>query len=559
MPQDRRRNQEKTVKVTPLGGVGEVGKNIMVVEYDGEILAVDCGLAFPEEDMLGVDLLLPDISYLRQSRKRFVGYLITHGHEDHIGGLPYILRDMPGPVYATPLTRGLIEVKLKEAGLLGRTDLHTFRDGDTFKIGGFTIEPFHVTHSIPDATGVAITCGAGTVVYTGDFKFDPTPVDGRLPNFGRMAELGNRGVLALLSDCVRVETPGHTPSEQLVGETFRKVFAQAPGRVIIATFASLIARIQQVINVAEEYGRKVAVVGRSLENNVEMAQRLGYLQSKRGTIVPAQDLAREDPQRSVLIVTGSQGEPTSVLNRIANRDHRHVRLQEGDTVLISATPIPGNETAVSRIINSLFKQGANVIYSDIERVHVSGHAARDELRLMLNLMRPRYVAPVHGETRHLVMYKRLAMGIGIPEKNILIPENGSVMEFGPQGARIAEQTSNNLVFVDGVTVGEVDHVVLRDRQRLSQDGMVIVVLTIERDSGRLVAGPDIVSRGFVDGSQDGKVTGDARDLIRRAFTHDGSAPTETSWAHRKIKNVLGQYLFEKTGRRPMVLPVVMEV
>ncbi|MDQ3856323.1 MAG: ribonuclease J, partial [Chloroflexota bacterium] len=378
-------------------------------------------------------------------------------------------------------------------------------------------------------------------------------------NFARIAEIGGRGVLAMLSDCVHVETEGYTPSEQVVGETFRKVFARARGRIIIATFASLIARIQQVVNVAEEYDRKVAVIGRSLENNVSMALELGYLRAQPETLVSFQELDREPPEKSVLIVTGSQGEPTSVLNRIANRDHRQVKLYEGDTVIISATPIPGNETAVSRIINNLFKQGADVVYSAIDRVHVSGHASSDELRLMLNLVRPRYVVPIHGETRHLVMYKKLAMAVGIPEQNVLIPQNGGVMEFSPEHAEIVEQTPNNFVFVDGVSVGDVDHVVLRDRQLLSRDGMVIVVVSIDRDSGDLVAGPDILSRGFLSASEDGSLTDEARDLVRRAFRHDGRVPAEWSWAHRKIKQTLGQHLYQRTGRRPMILPIVMEV
>ncbi len=422
---------QDTVRVIPLGGVNEVGKNMIAIEYGDEIIIADCGLAFPEDDMLGVDLLIPDITYLRQTPKKVVGYVISHGHEDHIGGLAYILREINAPVWATPLTCGLIEVKLKDSRLLGEMELHTFRDGDTVQVGGFTVEPFTVSHSIPDAVGLAITCPAGTVVYTGDFKFDQTPADGRRSNFARIAAIGGRGVLALLSDCVHVETEGHTPSEQVVTETFRKVFARAEGRIIIATFASLIARVQQAITVAEEYGRKVAVVGRSLEKNVAIALELGYLRASPGTLVTPQQLSQEDGGRAVLIVTGSQGEPTSVLNRIANQDHRYVKLRKGDTVIVSATPIPGNETAVSRIINSLFKQGANVIYSSIERVHVSGHASSEELLLMLNLTNPKYAVPIHGETRHLVRYKQLAISAGMPPEHVVIPENGGVMEFGP--------------------------------------------------------------------------------------------------------------------------------
>jgi len=547
------------VKIIPLGGVGEVGKNMIAVEYGNEIIIADCGLAFPEDDMLGIDLLIPDISYLRRTKKKIVGYVISHGHEDHIGGLAYILPEINAPIWATPLTRGLIEGKLREAKLLDKTKMHTFEDGDTVQVGGFTVETFLVSHSIPDAVGLAITCGAGTVVYTGDFKFDQTPVDGRVSNFAKMAEIGGKGVLVLLSDCVHVETPGHTPSEQVVTETFRRIFGRAEGRIIIATFASLIARIQQSIDVAEEYGRKVAVVGRSLERNVAIATELGYLRSRPGTLVSLQELGRGDAEKAVLIVTGSQGEPTSVLNRIANKDHRSVKLQEGDTVIVSATPIPGNETAVSRIINNLFVQGAEVIYSAIDRVHVSGHASSDELRLMLNIMKPKYAVPIHGERRHLVMYKKLAVSVGIPPENVVLPENGAVMQFGPERGSIVERTPSNLVFVDGVSVGDVDHVVLRDRQLLSQDGMLLVVLSIDRQTGHLVAGPDLISRGFLYEGEEYRVTEEARELVRRTFQHDGNIPSEWSWAHRKIKNSLGQLVYQRTGRRPMILPVVMEV
>ncbi len=550
-----------SVRVIPLGGVGEVGKNMLAVEYGNEILLLDCGLAFPEEDMLGVDLLIPDIQYLLKSRKRIVAYCISHGHEDHIGALPYILRDIDAPIYATPLTRGLIEVKLKEANLLQSARLRTYKDGDVVRIGKFTVEPFHVTHSIPDAVGLAITCPVGTIVYTGDFKFDPTPVDGKQANYGLIAQIGRRGVLTLLSDCVHVETKGHTPSEQVVGDTFRRVFAEAKGRIIIATFASLIARVQQIINVAAEYGRKVAVVGRSLENNVAMARELGYLDPKDGTLVPLHQLRKEDADRSVLIVTGSQGEPTSVLNRIANQDYRHVKIVPGDTVIISATPIPGNETAVSRIINNLFALGADVIYSAIDTVHVSGHASSEELRLMLNLVRPKYVVPVHGEMRHLVMYKRLAMSVGIPEDHILIPENGAIMEFSKEQARIVEVYPNNMVYVDGISVGDVDHVVLRDRKLLSRDGMVIVVVGIDRNDGSILAGPDIISRGFLYAGEDDNLLEEAKELVSNSIRHqeESPPPPEWSWAHRKIKDILGEFLYKRTGRRPMILPVVMEI
>lgn len=555
----RNRQRQEHMRIIPLGGVGEVGKNMIALEYEDEILIADCGLAFPEDEMLGVDLLIPDTRYIRNSGKRVVAYCISHGHEDHIGGLAYILRDIKAPVYATPLTRGLIEVKLRDANLLDSTELHTFEDGDEVQIGKFRVEPFHVTHSIPDAVGFAVTTQAGTVVYTGDYKFDPTPVDGRPSNYARISAIGNRGVLALLSDCVHSETKGYTPSEQVVAQTFERVFERAPGRVIIATFASLLSRVQQAITVAEKSGRKVAVVGRSLENNVAMAQRLGYLSFDPGTLVSLSEVSKADEQKLVLIVTGSQGEPTSVLSRIANCDHRQVRVRPGDTVIVSATPIPGNETAVSRIINNLFKQGADVIYSAIETVHVSGHASSDEVRLMLNLVRPKFAIPIHGETRHLEMYRRLAVSVGIPDSNIVIPENGSVIQVSSGGIEIVEKTPNDVVFVDGVSVGDVDHVVLRDRRLLSQDGMVVVIVGIDPDSGQLVAGPDIISRGFLYASEDGLVSEEAREIVRRAFEPGQRAPSDRSWAQKKIKGALGQFLYQRTGRRPMILPVVMEV
>ncbi len=552
---------KKRLRVIPLGGMGEVGKNITVYEYGNDIIIVDVGVGFPEDEMFGVDLVIPDITYLADKTQRIRGIFITHGHEDHIGSLPYLLEELGNPpIYGTPLTLGLISVKLRERHLLEKATLITLNPDDVIVAGSFTIEPFRVCHSIPDCVGFGITTPAGLVVHTGDYKFDQTPVDGRLTDFGKIADFGNRGVLALISDCVHVETPGVTPSERVVEETFERIFSQAPGRIIVATFASLISRIQQVVDVAQRHGRKVCPIGRSMENNVEMAMSLGYLHDPQRTIIDVRRAAELPHDRIAYVVTGSQGEPMAALSRIAGGDHRQLKITRGDTVVVSASPIPGNETTIGRTINNLFQQGADVIYSALARVHVSGHASQEELKLMLNLTRPRFVMPLHGEQRHLVLYKRLAESLGWTEDDIVLAKNGNVIEFGEEFAAITDTVHAGVLFVDGLHAGEVGEPIIRDRQMLAQDGILLVVVSVDKETGKLISGPDIVSRGFVSQRRSTDLIEGTRQRVRESLiNNNGHHPSEWSFLTRKIKDVAGSYLYEQTRRRPMIMPMVMEV
>jgi len=489
---------KKRLKAIPLGGVGEIGKNLWVVEFGDDLIVLDCGLAFPEDEMLGIDLVIPDISYLLDNREKVRGIVLTHGHEDHAGALPYVLAQLSAPVYATKLVQGLISVKLKEHRLLGSVEQIVVESGDIVDFGELSVEFIRVAHSIPDAVLVAVDSPVGKLVFTGDFKFDQSPMDGKVTDFARLAELGAEGVLVLISDCTRVEQPGFTPSERVITETFDRVFQAAEGRVLITTFASNISRVQQAIQSAHRHGRKTAVVGRSMESNVAVARELDYLTIPDGALLRVDEVNKLSPDKILYVTTGSQGEPTSVLSRIANQEHRQIKLEPGDTAIISATPVPGNEEAVARTINKLFRQGVDVIYGAESSVHVSGHASREELRLMLNLIRPQFVVPAHGEYRHMVLYKRLAEECGVPASNILMTDIGTVMEFADsvredhgQGGRVG--TCSWMAS----RVGEVGEVVLRDRRLLSKDGVVIVVATVDRQTGMVVAGPDVVSRGFV--------------------------------------------------------------
>ncbi|HZT98560.1 MAG TPA: ribonuclease J [Ktedonobacteraceae bacterium] len=548
------------IRLIPLGGLGEVGKNMMVVEYGDDLIVIDVGVMFPDDEMFGVDLVIPDTSYLADKKQRIRGILITHGHEDHVGGLPYILPmlDFP-PIYATRLTQGLITVKLKEHRLLDKTTISTVTPGDTVKLGECVAEFFRVNHSIPDAVGIVLHTPIGTVVHTGDYKFDYTPIDGKPADFGTLARIGNEGVLVMMGDSTRIETPGYTPSERVINDSFDKIFANAPGRILVATFASLISRVQQVIDAAVRYDRFVALTGRSMVNNVQMAIELGYLNVPKGTLIRIEDINKFHPEQIVIVCTGSQGEPTSALTRIANQDHRLVRIQSGDTVILSATPVPGNEKMVSRTINNLFRQGAEVYYQGISNVHVSGHAAQEELKLMLNLIRPKFFVPVHGEYRQLLLHTKLAHSLGIPEDHIVIAEDGDIIEVTPDSIHIAGHTTSGNVFVDGLSVGDVGQIVLRDRKVLSQDGILMAVLTIDKETGQPIAGPDIVSRGFVYMRDAEELLESARERVLDSFIGLNGHASDWGFVKDKIKHTLSEFLYEKTRRRPMILPIVMEV
>ncbi len=554
------------IRVIPLGGAGEVGRNMWVLEYGDDIVLLDCGVMFPEAEMLGVDLVLPDISYLREQKSKVKAILLTHGHEDHIGAVPYILPELDfPPVYGTPLTIGMLSNKLKEHRLLDRTTLNRFQEREAFEIGPFKIEPFHVAHSIPDTVGFAITTPAGLVIYLTDWKFDHTPVDGKPTDLAMMAELGQRKPLLLITDCVRVESSGYTPSEQSISDAFDAIFATAPGRIITATFASNISRVQQMIESAEAYGRKVVLAGRSMDNNSRIALDLGYLRAQPGTLIRPHEATNYPDDQIAVVCTGSQGEPMAALARMANRDYPHVKIKEGDTVVVSATPIPGNEVSISRVINNLFRLGADVVYGNQQRVHVSGHAAQEELKMVLALLRPEFVVPFHGDFRHMVLYRKLAVGMGdlfTPEQ-VLLAENGAIMEFSQNYGKIVSRAQVGYVYVDGTSVGDVGNVVVRDRQLLSRDGILMVVVSVDRTTGQLVSGPDVVSRGFVYMRESDDLIEATKDAVRRALRNsnngDGSTETDTSFVNRKIKDAVSDFLYEQTRRRPMVLPVVMEV
>lgn len=554
-------NNDHHLDVTFLGGLGEVGKNMLVLASGDDMIVIDAGVGFPEEDMFGVDLLLPDITYLRQNADRVRGIFITHGHEDHIGALAYLLEAVNAPVYSTRLTQGLLRNRLRERKMLDRADLRLIVPEEDPRItaGCFTVECFRVSHSIPDAVGFAIETPVGLVVHTGDFKFDQTPVDGRLTDMAKLGELGRREPLLLISDCVHVESPGTTPSERVVEQTFDDVMRRASGRVIVATFASNISRVQQVLTTAHRHGRRVACVGRSLQNNVRVALELGYLTPPPDTLIRVAQAAKLPPEQVVYVCTGSQGEPMAVLSRIARGDHKEIRIQPGDTVVISATPIPGNESSVYRLINQLFKQGAEVIYAAHAPVHVSGHASQDELRMMLNLVRPRFVLPFHGETRHLYLYADLARSVGIPDERIMIGEVGTVFRFDGETAEIVGSVPSGTVYVDGLSVGEAGDKTIVDRRLLARDGVLLIVVTIDRESGQVVAGPEIVGRGFLpDGVGTAFLTA-ARDHLSQVLGQNGHTSHGRLAATRAIHETVQSFVYQQTRRRPVILPVVLEV
>ena len=553
--------EPKPIKVSFLGGLNEVGKNMTLFEYGEDMFLVDCGLAFPDQDMLGVDLVLPDFTYVERNADRIRGIVITHGHEDHIGGLPYLLKVLNVPVYGTKLTIGLIQGKLREHGLLNSASLNVINPGDVITLGGFTVEAIHVNHSIPDALGLAIRCEGGTIVHTGDFKIDTTPIDGGMMDLGRLAEIGQEGVLCLMSDATNAERPGFTESERKVGESFETLFRKAGNnRIIVATFSSNIHRVQQIMNVAASLGRKVALVGRSLENVVSISAELGYLNIPEGIVIDINMINRYPADKLVIITTGSQGEPMSALTRMAFSDHRKVEIHPNDYVIISATPIPGNEKTVSRVVNELMKLGADVVYEKMYEVHVSGHACQEELKMIMGIVKPKYFIPVHGELKHLRKHAGLALSMGIPKENILIADNGRVAEISKKALRCTSTVPAGRVFVDGYGVGDVGSVVLRDRKHLAQDGLVIVAVCIDRESGMIVSGPDVVTRGFVYVKESEELINAAREVAVEAI----EAQTDGGyfdWNSIKasLRDEISHLMYERTKRSPMILPVIMEV
>ena len=546
---------EDFLRIIPLGGIGQIGKNMTVFEYGGQLLIVDCGLMFPESDMLGIDIVIPDMEYVFERKDQVRAIVVTHGHEDHVGGLPYLLAKVKAPLYATALTRGLIEVKLKEHHLLDQVELHTVTSDSVLDLEPFTVEFFHVCHSIPDGVGLGITTPVGLVVHSGDFKFDQTPVDGRLTDFAKLAELGGRGVHVLLSDSTNAESDGQTPSEQAVAETFDHIFARAEGRIIVATFASNISRVQQVADTARKFGRQMGIVGRSMINYSQKAYELGYLDISPDELLSPQAMNDLPPRKVAIACTGSQGEPTSALVRMSMGEHRQVNIQPGDTVIVSATPIPGNEELVNRTLNNLFRAGADVFYHERAQVHVSGHASREEHKLLLNLVRPRYFVPIHGEYRHLIHHARMAEQVGVPQDNIFVVESGTVLEFGPDWGRVNGQVTEGHVLVDGLGIGDVGNVVLRDRHLLSRDGFVVVVVAVDANTGELLEGPDIITRGFIYIRESEALLDEAAHCVVEALAHGGPRASLSV----KIKDSLGEFLYAQTKRRPMILPVVMEV
>jgi ribonuclease J len=550
------------LRVIPLGGVGEIGKNMMAIEQGNDIIVVDAGLMFPDEEMLGIDLVIPDISYLKSKKDKVRAILLTHAHEDHMGALPYVLRDfLHVPVYGTKLTLGLMRTKLREHKLDQKVDAREITPGTPFQIGPFACDSYNVCHSIPDAVGLTIETAYGTIVHSGDWKFDHTPVDGKQTDFARLSAIAAKGVLLLMSDSTRAEVAGYTPSERHVGELFDTIMARAQGRVITTTFASNISRIKQIIEIAAVWGRRTAIVGRSMDNYTKTARELGYLTLPEGSLIHPKEIDKLPDAEVCIITTGSQGEPTSALSRMALGDHRHVAVKEGDTVVMSATPIPGNEELVSRTVDNLFKLGAEVIYDPGVRPHVSGHASQEELKLLLNILRPKYFIPIHGEYRMLVRHARIAIDLGVAPDNSFVITNGDVLEITDRGAKLGAKVPSGVVYVDGLGVGDVSQSVMRDRWSIGSDGIFLVVVSIDRQTGQVVAGPDIVTKGFVPEE-------DAADIVERTRqrildglneTQKGEHLAEAATIRDTIHDTVSSYLYERTKRRPMVLPVIMQV
>lgn len=550
----------KALKVIPLGGLGAIGKNMMVLEYDDALLVIDSGLMFPDDDMLGIDLVLPDFSYVVENRDRVLGIIITHGHEDHVGALPYLLKEIDVPVYGTRLTLGLINAKLGEHGLQGKASLNEISPGKELELGPFRMEFLEVSHSIPDGVGLGIHTPVGTVVHSGDFKLDQTPIDDRPTAMQRFAELGRNGVLLLLSDSTNADRPGFTAPERTVGQKLDSIFALSEGRIIVASFASHIHRIQQVVDTAARHGRSLAIIGRSMVKNVNIAANLGYLSVPDGLIVRPHDIALLPPDRVAVLSTGSQGEPLSALARMAAHDHPSVEIMKGDTVIISARPVPGNETSVNRTIDRLFAAGARVIYESSAGVHVSGHGAAEELKVMLNLVRPKYFVPLHGEHRHLYFHAELARATGIADDHVFILENGDILELLPDHAEVTGRVQAGMILVDGFAMGDLQELVLRDRQHLATDGLVMVVVVRSAQDGKVVGDPELVFRGFAHAGELEKLTDTAKKLVVEALSMGEMEQVgDLSLVKNRVHDVLQKYLRKEAGRRPMVLPVIVEV
>lgn len=546
------------ISLIPLGGLGEIGKNMMAIKYEESIIVIDAGLMFPEDELLGVDIVIPDITFLLENKDQVKGIILTHGHEDHIGALPYVLKELNVPVYGTRLTLGLLQGKLKEHQVIA--DLNVVKPRDVLKIDPFKIEFIRVSHSIADAVAVAIHTSLGTILHTGDFKFDMTPIDGDPIDFHKFASLGEHGVLVMLSDSTNVERLGYTLSEKSVGETFDETFRLAKSRIILASFASNVHRVQQAIWAAAKYNRKVAVIGRSLVNVVNIASEMGYLKIPRNTLIDIDEVSQVPGNRVVILTTGSQGEPMSGLTRMAQSEHRQIQIIPGDTIIISAVPIPGNEKSVSRTIDHLFKLGADVIHESVAGIHVSGHASQEELKLMINLVKPKFFVPVHGEYRMLYKHAKLAEQMGIPPENIFVGENGQILDFTKKKGQLNGRVHAGRVLIDGLGVGDVGNVVLRDRKQLSQDGIFIVTLMVDKASGTIVAGPEVVSRGFVYVKESEKLMEDARKKINDVLAKTDPQKIK-DWSNIKsgIRDTLGRFLYEKTKRRPMILPIISEM
>lgn len=554
------RFKKPNIKIIPLGGIEEIGKNITVFEYENDIIVVDCGLEFPTDDMLGIDLVIPDVSYLVKNKEKIRGMVITHGHEDHIGSIPYVLQQVNIPIYATKLTIGLIKGKLEEHHLLRNSELHEVEQGQTVKLGKFSVEFISSCHSIPDSVMLAISTPTGTILHTGDFKIDYTPIDGKQMNLGRIAELGNKGILALMSDSTNAERKGFTMSESSVGEVFDKLFMNCKKRIVVATFASNVHRVQQIVDSAVKYNRKIAVCGRSMIKMIETAMEIGYIDAPEDTFIDIDLIKNYNDEQLVIITTGSQGETMSALTRMAAGEHKKVTITPNDLVIISANAIPGNEKLVSKVIDDLMKIGAEVVYSALADVHVSGHACQEEQKLILSLARPKYFIPVHGEYRQLIAHAETAKKLGIPAQNIFITHNGRILEINEDEAKFTTSVPSGKVLVDGLGVGDVGNIVLRDRQHLSQDGLIVIVLTMDSSTGEIVSGPDVISRGFVYVRESENLMEEVKSVIKsEVYEFEQRHITDWSTIKSTLKDNLRDYIFQKTKRDPMILPIIMEI